>query len=384
MKRGTSDADAPKSTPPAVRAHHSGAWVEERLRQDILDGKILVGTKLFSSMQLAAYYGIDKMTANRAVQRLAREGLLRSQRGSGTFLNVPPPTSTAGLLYYGPRQVGRPYAPVLRELRLYLQKHGCSCSMLSRDDEGDLPGDTAFGPSLGQVTAGKFDLHIGVGIMNRKYFERLCWLDAPVLAVDYAPGLDRVSSVSADSFNAGYCAAELLLQHGHKRLLFVPLFRGSPRIGTLHRELDSYLHECGWRYRLETVADGASCQYLGALEKNAEARKQRLADVFAGPNRPTAVFGTGNLVVEIETLLELGLKVPDDVSVVVSMWDESDARTQGRELTRYTVAWREMAREAVRIVEDLVSRRKGGAQHVLVNAHFHEGGTVRSIRGDAR
>ena len=367
--------------PTLTRAHHSGAWLEDRLRQDILEGKVLVGNRLFSSERLAEYYTVDKMTANRVVQRLAREGLLRVQRGSGSFLNVPPATGRAGVLYYGHRQTVEPYAPILREIMLHLQTRGCACTLMTRDDVGDLPGDTAFGPALGRVTAAKFDLHIGVGIMNREYYERLCWLETPVLAIDFAPGLDRVSSVSADSFNAGYSAAQLLLKQGHERLLFVPTFRGSPRSGTLHRELDSYLHECGWRYALETAGNGAMCRYLGADTKSEAVCRQRIADAFAGPERPTALFGTGYLNAEIDTLLKLGLRVPRDVSVIASMWDDAEVPAHGLDLTRFTVAWKEMARESVRILEAYMERKTRGVQRVVVNAHFHEGNTVRSLRG---
>lgn len=372
--------DAKPSGVMAERAHHSGAWLEDRLRQDILDGKVLIGNKLFSSARLAEYYAVDKMTANRVVQRLAGDGLLRVQRGSGTFLNTPRTTGSAGLLCYAYKGHIGIYTMLLREIRLCLQKQGCTCTVMTRDDGGGMPGDTAYGPALGRVTSGKFDIHIGVGIMNREYYERLCWLEAPVLALDFAPGLERVSSVSADGFNAGYSAAQLLLKHGHERLVFVPLFRGSSLLGTLHRELDSYLHECGWRYALQSAGSSVTCEYMDTTIKSDEVRRQRIRDLFTGPRRATGLFGTGSLGAEIETLTELGLKVPDDVSVVASVWDDAAMQIGGLEITRYTVAWREIAREASRILEGLVGRKDGGVQRVTVSSHFLEGNTVRSLR----
>ena len=379
MKRETTK-DETRMAPHPERAHHSGEWLEDRLRQDILDGKVLIGNRLLSSERLALYYSVDKMTANRVVQRLARDGLVRVQRGSGTFLNAPPITGAAGLLTYSHKTESSFYASVAREIRLHLQKCGCACTVLTRDDGGDVPGDNAFGPALGRVTAGKFALHIGLGITNREYYERLCWLEAPVLAVDFAPGLERVSSVSVDGFNAGYSAAQVLLKNGHKRLLFVPLFRGSAKKGTLHRELDSYLNECGWRYALESAPRDVSCLYLGSETKTEETLRAKITEVFISPGRPTAIFGTGFLDLEIDAISRSGLKIPDDVSIIGSVWDETSPLPHAFDITRFTVTPREMAKESVRILDDMLKQRTGTVHQVLVTPHFHEGSTLRSLR----
>jgi DNA-binding LacI/PurR family transcriptional regulator len=377
----------PLAEMPAIeRAHHSGAWLEQRLQQDILEGRVMVGNKLFSSERLAEFYSVDKMTANRVVQRLARDGLLRIQRGSGTFLIKPRTSGSAGILYFGrgTTEVLDQYESMLREIRLCLQKYGYTCTLMNRDDGGDVDGDNAFGPALGRVAANKFDIHIGVGIINREYFERLCWLETPVLSLDFAPGLDRVSSVSADGFNAGYSAAQLLLKNGHERFLFVPLFRGSQRLGTLHRELDSFHHECGWRYALQSAGKQENCIYLESTAKEADQRKNVMEALFSKPGRPTAIFGTGFLKVEIEIIKKLGLRIPQDVSIVTSSWDEPDSRSDNLDITRYKVAWREMAREAVRILDGLMGNKRSVVQRVMVNAHFHEGNTMLPRRRSAK
>lgn len=360
-----------------TRRHHVGSWVEEQLRQDILDGRILVGSKLFSSSRLAACYSINKMTANRVVQRLVREGLLRVERGNGTFLNTPRAAGKAGILRHGHLPLTRddPYGGIIREMRLVLQKNGYSCDVVGRDD--DVSGRlTVYGPSFGRVTAANFDLLVGIGIMNREYYERLCWLQMPIVAIDFAPGLERVSSVSVDSFNAGYQAGRMLVENGHRRLLFVPIFRGSPFEGTLYRELDSYLHECGWRFALESLAPDATCAYLGPDVKASEALAEAIRKHFGAPAPPTAVFGTGALEVVLDALANAGLRVPRDVSVVWSMWGERADIVRGLDITRFRVAWKEMARAAAGIIEDYTQRRDGTVRHLLINARFHPGATV--------
>lgn len=58
--------------------------IEDWLRERVLGG--VPGDPLPSEAELAQRFGVSRMTARQAVQNLAGEGLVRRQRGSGTYI----------------------------------------------------------------------------------------------------------------------------------------------------------------------------------------------------------------------------------------------------------------------------------------------------------
>lgn len=61
--------------------------VSDAIRTQINEG--VLGEKLPAEHDLAAQFGVNRQTVRRAIAALADEGLLRPERGRGTFINVP-------------------------------------------------------------------------------------------------------------------------------------------------------------------------------------------------------------------------------------------------------------------------------------------------------
>jgi GntR family transcriptional regulator, phosphonate transport system regulatory protein len=59
--------------------------VADRLRAAIAEGS--TGERLASEAELAELYAVNRHTVRRAIQALAAEGLVRAERGRGTFVN---------------------------------------------------------------------------------------------------------------------------------------------------------------------------------------------------------------------------------------------------------------------------------------------------------
>ena len=63
--------------------------VADAIRVDIASG--VIGQQLPPEVELAARHGVNRHTVRRAIAALSTEGLLRAERGRGTFVNAQPP-----------------------------------------------------------------------------------------------------------------------------------------------------------------------------------------------------------------------------------------------------------------------------------------------------
>ena len=57
-----------------------------QIRTDIEQGSLQMGRQLPSERQLAADYGISRLTARKALSLLREEGMISARRGRGSFV----------------------------------------------------------------------------------------------------------------------------------------------------------------------------------------------------------------------------------------------------------------------------------------------------------
>jgi DNA-binding transcriptional regulator YhcF (GntR family) len=62
------------------------AWIAWQLRDAIRAGAPAVGEAMLSETELAAQYGVSRMTAGKVLGQLAAEGLIRRRRGAGSVV----------------------------------------------------------------------------------------------------------------------------------------------------------------------------------------------------------------------------------------------------------------------------------------------------------
>lgn len=68
------------------RAPSLAATLAERLRDEILSGRVNVGDKLPTEQQLAATYGVSRPVVREAIGRLKHDGLVTTRQGAGAFV----------------------------------------------------------------------------------------------------------------------------------------------------------------------------------------------------------------------------------------------------------------------------------------------------------
>ncbi|CEG10559.1 putative HTH-type transcriptional regulator YurK [Afipia felis] len=63
--------------------------VADGIERGIADGRLTVGTRLPSEAEIADTYRVNRHTVRRALAALAERGLVRAERGSGTYVRAP-------------------------------------------------------------------------------------------------------------------------------------------------------------------------------------------------------------------------------------------------------------------------------------------------------
>ena len=132
---------------------------------------------------------------------------------------------------------------------------------------------------------------------------------APVVAVDPHTGTSGFPTVDVDNLRGARLATEHLLDLGHRR---IALLAGRADLQSAE------LREQGYRKAL-AAAGGPRIDPLVRIG-GYDAGLSRLAahELLSGPQRPSAVFAANDItaIATIEVALALGLRVPEDLSVV--------------------------------------------------------------------
>ncbi len=133
---------------------------------------------------------------------------------------------------------------------------------------------------------------------------------SPVVAVDPHTGKDGSWTVEADNVRGARTAVEYLLNLGHRRIGY---------LGRPPRDLESSMaREAGYRSALKAAGiafDPDLVRNAGYAENESQDAARAL---LTQPQRPTAVFAANDVtaITTIETALTLGMRIPDDLSVI--------------------------------------------------------------------
>jgi LacI family transcriptional regulator len=178
----------------------------------------------------------------------------------------------------------------------------------------------------------------------------------PVVAIDPHTGQGGPSTVGSDNVAGARTATEYLISLGHRRIAHI---RG-------RADLESaQLREQGYRETLE--AHGIPFDPLLVRDGNYRAPQTDNAarELLTRIDRPTAIFAANDLsaIRVLEIAAELGIRVPEDLSVI-GFDDIPEAAAAHPQLTTVAQPLREMGAQALQILLELL----GGAD---VARHIH-------------
>lgn len=182
--------------------------------------------------------------------------------------------------------------------------------------------------------------------------------DAPVVAVDAHTGTSGLPTVSSDNLKGAIVATEHLIRLGHRRIGFLA---GRPDLES------AQLREQGYRQALGAagiVIDPELVLVGGYTAADAAAPARQLLQM---DDPPSAVFAANDLsaIETIEAAQALGLRVPDDVSVV-GFDNVPESALIDPPLTTIDQSIQQMGFEAVRLLIALIEDPSRPPVHVTL------------------
>ncbi|HEX6196680.1 MAG TPA: LacI family DNA-binding transcriptional regulator [Jiangellaceae bacterium] len=180
---------------------------------------------------------------------------------------------------------------------------------------------------------------------------------APVVAID--PVRDStVPSVTADNFTGAVTAVDHLLGLGHKRIGFIA---GRSTLAA------AWAREEGYRDALTKAGIPIDPALIGSGDFHPETAIGPARELLNSPNRPSAIFAAsdGMALKVLEVAQELGLDVPDDLSVI-GFDNVPEAALANPALTTIDQSMHRLGFEAARLLQALVNGSAQEPHHVLI------------------
>ena len=177
-------------------------------------------------------------------------------------------------------------------------------------------------------------------------------LEQPLVLVNCFEFAGRVSSVVPDDRQGGYLAGQLLLEKGHENIAFLNLPKDVVAAGLRQQGLNLAYERAG----LEAPA----CVFLKheAADGYTEDLANQVKRIMCGPNPPTALFcGNDKTALRaLGALKQLGIRVPEDVSLLGYDDFTIIAELLSPSLTTIAIPYLEMGREAISVLQDVIEK----------------------------
>ena len=209
-------------------------------------------------------------------------------------------------------------------------------------------------------------------INNRKHIEEFTELNIPVVVMNYLTTDLEAACVSIDNVKGAQTATEYLINMDHERIAFIS--------GDLVTQAAQQRLE-GYKRSLEKSGIGFKEDYVLKGDYSRRSARSAAEKILELKERPTAIFvSSDDMAMEvISVLMENGLKVPEDISIIG--FDDDPVCLYGHvALTTMRQPLREMAQTAVKELYLKMQDPSRGINRIVLSAELIIRDSVRPPR----
>ncbi|MCI9556280.1 MAG: substrate-binding domain-containing protein [Lawsonibacter sp.] len=276
------------------------------------------GERLPTEAELTRRYRMSRQTVRHALRLLAEEGLVQSRQGSGTY-------ATGRTREAAPRQIAVVtsflddyiFPTILHDAQSTFTRHGCSTLVYATENrvsaERDILSQLLERPVGGILVEGS---KTALPSPNADLYQRLRESGVPMLFLHGAYSeLEGIPCVSDDNYGGGYLLASCLAERGHRHL--AGIFKSDDVQGPQR------YHGCISAIRDAGLPIHDRCFFWYDTEDRREMLEGRRPELLRrflterlGPATGIICYNDEIAFLLIQQLLEMGRRVPEDVSVV--------------------------------------------------------------------
>lgn len=349
--------------------------IEGRLLALVRERDLAAGSLFPSENNLALEFGVTRLTVRRAIERLIQQGVLRRERGRGTFVADPmaagPRSSVQMLKFLLPSMAGIVHLQTLAGAEQEARSHGYQLVVTHSDSDPALEA-SQIDSAIATGVPGLLLWPLG-GATDRDKIECARAAGIPCVLLDrYLDDLDT-DYVVVDDFGGAYQATAHLVELGHRRISLL-----------LYEDVDVSavrLRRDGYRRALEDHGlpydEGLIARHYPTLPEpgNLGLMTSIFHRLAASPSPPTAAFCVNDHLAQglLIALHRQGVRVPEEFSI--AGFDGLEYMPTYRRLTTVRRATQEMGSEAVRLIVDRLGGETGPWRHVVLPTELVVGET---------
>lgn len=286
-----------------------------QIKAGIEDGRYQAGQKIGTESGFVRQTGLSRNSVRRGVDRLVEEGLVERRPGKGIFA-ASERARERSIQVVVPQFADSFHRDIAQGAQDACRKHGLF--MQVQDAHGKVQDDLELIRRLPEISGD------GAVIVAEHHPDLLTVLfdllrkEYPFVLVDKKLHELPAPSVFADNYRGGYLVGQKLLELGHNNIAMVV----DPQASTAHARKNGFrdaLNDAGVAVGRSMLVDcHAGSGYSHSAKELLRLMTDATRQVLALKPRPTAIFFWNDEAAAYgcRALHELGLRVPDDISVM--------------------------------------------------------------------